>query len=207
MADHLFLSGTDTDIGKTVVAAWSCHCCEIDYYKPLQCGLDANGDGDAELVRRLSGIGAERCPPPAVTLPLARAPYESREVGINELTELPKTPSDRLLIEGAGGLLVPLDGERFVVDLPKALGLSVVLVAKSGLGTLNHTLLSLEALAARGIPCYGLVLHGESADDANYRFFASRLKRVIYLPWFAEPGPTEFEEYAELARSFYGCQR
>lgn len=204
MTNNLFLSGTDTGIGKTVVAAWSCCCCELDYYKPLQCGLDDDGIGDTERVRRWGGLGGDRCPPSAVTLPLPRAPYESRAVALGELTELPKTANNRLLIEGVGGLLVPLNRRQHVIDLPKVLGLGVVLVAAAGLGTLNHTLLSLEALAARDIPCYGLILHGENEDSANYRFFKSRLERVIYLPWFNELKAAEFVKHRRIAREFYG---
>ncbi len=200
------MSGTDTGIGKTVVAAWSCCCADVDYYKPLQCGLDENGEGDCEAVRRMAGLDAERAPPPKLTLPLPRAPYESRdgaqELKPEELSDLPRTPNP-LLVEGVGGLLAPLNRHQGGIELAKAMGLAVVLVARSGLGTLNHTLLSLEALKTRAIPCYGIILHGEK-DEANLEFLSAHAHRVIHLPWFERANAKAFRSCAGLARSFYG---
>ncbi|MBF0455375.1 MAG: dethiobiotin synthase [Magnetococcales bacterium] len=157
----LFLTGTDTDVGKSVVAAWLMVKMAADYWKPIQAGLQ--GETDSEAVRRLSGLPASRFHPATFNLDAPLSPHESaRREGVEIRLEdfhLPLTPNP-LIVEGAGGLLVPLNHQDYMVDLIQTLALPVVLVARSTLGTINHTLLSLALLRERNIPLLGVILNG-----------------------------------------------
>jgi malonyl-CoA O-methyltransferase len=162
----VFVTGTDTGIGKTVVSACLVRAWGAEYWKPFQTGLEIDA-GDSDTVRALSGCGTDRIHPPALELPAALSPEDAaREAGIvfdSRGLTLPgaRVPGDPpLVVEGAGGVLVPLDPHELTVALIGRLGLPVVLVARSTLGTINHTLLSLAALRARGIPVAGVVLNG-----------------------------------------------
>jgi dethiobiotin synthetase len=169
MSPRLVIAGTDTDVGKTVVSALVTLGLEARYWKPVQCGLDPEtGEGDRERVGRLAGLAPERLLPEAYRLQAPVSPHWAAErEGVrieDQRLELP--PGDGpLVVETAGGLLVPLRRDRLQIDQMVSWGLPVLLVARSGLGTLNHTLLSLEALASRGLPVLGLVLNGPLHPD------------------------------------------
>ncbi|GBR71150.1 dethiobiotin synthase [Gluconobacter kanchanaburiensis] len=155
----VFVTGTDTGIGKTLVSAILCRAWNATYWKPLQTGL-ADEDGDTPTVRDLAGLDPSRIIPPAYAFqaplaPLAAGDLENVTVNPGRLV-LPQVPGP-LVVEGAGGLMVPVREDMMIVDLIESLGLPVVLVTRSGLGTINHTLLSLEAMQRRGIPVAGVV--------------------------------------------------
>ena len=149
----LFVTGTGTDVGKTVVAACLVRALDADYWKPIQSGLAAADD--AAEIDRLTGLPPARNHPFVYALQAPLSPHEAarREGVVIDLDRfhLPRTERP-LVVEGAGGLLVPLNRDCLMIDLIARLGLPVVLVGLSGLGTINHTLLSLEALRRRGLP-------------------------------------------------------
>jgi dethiobiotin synthetase len=156
-----FVTGTDTDVGKTLVSAWLMTHLDADYWKPVQAGTEP--ETDSVTVRRLAEVSASRVLPEAYVLPDAMAPHEAaRRAGIRiDMAKLMPPASDRLLVvEGAGGMLVPLTDDAYVIDLAAELHLPVLLVARSTLGTINHTLLSIEALRRRGLPLAGVVMNG-----------------------------------------------
>jgi dethiobiotin synthase len=156
-----FVTGTDTDVGKTVVAAWLVARLGASYWKPVQAGIDPETDSDT--VRRLAGVGPDRILPEAYVLPDPLAPHEAaRRAGLAiDMAKLVPPASDRpLVVEGAGGLMVPLGEQSYVIDLARDLDLPLILVARSTLGTINHTLLSLEAIRRRGLPLAGVVING-----------------------------------------------
>lgn len=167
-AGSLFVTGTDTDVGKTVVAAALTLGLEGYYWKPVQAGLAPSTD--TASVRAWTGLPDERFLPEGYRLrepmsPHAAAALEGIEIDPAGLigTEL---PSDRpVVVEGAGGLMVPLGPGALMVDLIAGLGLPVVLVARTALGTLNHTLLSVSELRRRSIPLLGVVLNGEEHES------------------------------------------
>jgi dethiobiotin synthase len=131
------------------------------YWKPVQAG--AEPETDSITVRRLAEVAADRILPEAYLLPDAMAPHEAaRRAGVTiEMAKLAPPATNRLLIaEGAGGILVPLTGDDYVIDLAAQLQLPILLVARSTLGTINHTLLSIEALRRRGLPLAGVVMNG-----------------------------------------------
>ncbi|CAO3459035.1 Dethiobiotin synthase BioD (EC 6.3.3.3) [Azospirillum argentinense] len=158
----VFVTGTDTGVGKTLVSACLAWAWDAAYWKPLQTGLK-DEPGDTPTVTALADLPPERVHTPAYALaeplsPHAAAELEGVAIAPGALA-LPDTGRP-LVVEGAGGLMVPVTEDVFIIDLIARFGLPVVLVARSTLGTINHTLLSLEALRARGLAVAGVVLNG-----------------------------------------------
>jgi dethiobiotin synthetase len=156
-----FVTGSDTDVGKTVVSAWLVARLGACYWKPVQAGTCS--ETDSAFVRRLSGASPDRILPEAYLLPEPMAPHEAaRRAGVAiDMAKLVPPPCDKpLVVEGAGGLMVPLDDKSFMVDLARELDLPLILVVRSTLGTINHTLLSVEAIRRRGLPLAGVVMNG-----------------------------------------------
>jgi dethiobiotin synthetase len=166
---RLVICGTDTDVGKTVVAALVVQGLGARYWKPVQCGLE--GGGDRERVRALLDLPLDRLLPEAYRLAVPASPHWAAErEGVTIEPERLALPDEHacpgpLVVETAGGLMVPLRRDWLQIDQLERWALPVLLVARSGLGTLNHTLLSLEALRRRGIPVLGLVLNGPVHPD------------------------------------------
>jgi dethiobiotin synthetase len=173
MTLRIVVTGTDTDVGKTVFAAGLTRLLEGVYWKPVQAGLD--GETDTETVRRLSGLDQGHFLAETWRLELAASPHLAAErEGIELDSESLSVPAlDRpLIIEGAGGLMVPLNRRELYIDVFARWKAPVVLCARTRLGTLNHTLLSLEALARRAIPVIGIALIGDAHAD-NERTLAA----------------------------------
>lgn len=159
---YIFVTGTDTGIGKTVVSSILTAGLEASYWKPVQAGLEEETDTD--FVRRVTGLPGNRFIPETWRLKTPMSPHAAAEIDdvalqLDDFT-LPVIETEHLIVEGAGGLLVPLNEEQMIIDLIQHLDIPVLLVARSELGTLNHTFLSLEALRRRGIPILGVVLNG-----------------------------------------------
>ena len=183
----LIVTGTDTGVGKTFVAAALCrafdrHGTDVRYWKPVQTGTDDDG----ATVRRLSGLAAERVVAPALSLSLPASPLEAAAHEGRCLTAaerrpaLPRVPTRaHLVVEGAGGLLVPI-GERFMmVDLFAHLGLPLLLVTRPELGTINHTLLSIEAIRRRGLRLSMVLFAGR--PSATVRAVIARRARCFAI--------------------------
>ena len=165
----VFVTGTDTGVGKTLVSACLVKAWQASYWKPVQTGL-ADEAGDTATVAHLADVPPDRLSPPrhAFRAPLSPAAAAALEGAAIDLADfrLPESPGRPMVVEGAGGILVPLADRVLIIDLIARLGLPVLVVARSGLGTINHTLLTLEALRARGLPPVGVVLCG-SANPGN----------------------------------------
>ena len=163
MPRGIFVAGTDTDSGKTIVAAALVAALQANYWKPVQSGLDELPGGDTTVVARLTGHDPADFPPPAYGFRAPLAPDQAAELeGLTiDPGRIVLPASERLLVvEAAGGLMVPLDAKVMMIDLAERLGLPIVLAARTGLGTINHTLLSLEALRHRGLPVAGVIFSG-----------------------------------------------
>jgi dethiobiotin synthetase len=157
----LFVTGIDTNIGKTITSAIFCKALRADYYKPIQCG-DLDNSDSLKIIDW--GI---RAFPESLRLPLPKSPnFASQDPIKLENIEIPQT-SNPLVVEGAGGVLVPLNQNDFIIDLAKKWNIPVVLVCKSYLGSLNHTLLSVEAIRSRGIEVKGLIFNGISNEESE----------------------------------------
>ena len=165
----LIVGGTDTGVGKTIVTAALASQARqaghrVAVLKPAQTGLATGEAGDVQEVARLSGVEdvheIARYPDPLAPA-TAAARTGGSAVAIEAITEAVESLSDRdlVIIEGAGGVLVRFDESGgTLIDLADALGAPVLLVARAGLGTLNHSALSIEALRAGGVECPGIVI-------------------------------------------------
>lgn len=158
-----FVTGTDTEIGKTLVSAMLMSCLDATYWKPIQAGLE--DETDTEFVKRLSGADDTQIIPEEYRLVTPMSPHGAADIDGLEISlsdfELPDFSTKHLIVEGAGGLIVPINWQDTVLDLIQKFNMPVLLVARSSLGTLNHTLLSLQALRDRGLEVFAVVLNGE----------------------------------------------
>lgn len=162
MTLRLVVTGTDTGIGKTVFSAALTNALGGYYWKPVQSGLDE--ETDSQTVMRLGAVPASRVLPEAYRLKTPASPHLAARldrISIDpELLTPPETDAP-LVIEGAGGLLVPLNDRLLFADMFARWQIPVILCTRTALGTINHTLLSLEALRNRHIPVFGIVFIGD----------------------------------------------
>ena len=168
MSSGFIVTGTDTGIGKTVFSAALAGALGGTYWKPIQAGLE--GETDSDVARRLSGLPPERILPEAYRLKLPASPHiaAAREgIPIERAHLLLPSVTKPLVIEGAGGLLVPLSDDLLQIDQFASWALPVILCARTDLGTINHTLLSLEALAKRAMRVHGVVFIGNPDKDVE----------------------------------------
>jgi dethiobiotin synthetase len=187
MNPAIVVTGTDTDVGKTVFAAALADALGAAYWKPVQAGSDA--ETDAVAVQRLANVPADRILPEVYRLKTAASPHlaaerDGLEIDVARLTELPQTIGGiPLVVEAAGGLLVPLTRRLLQIDLLARWAAPVVLVASTRLGTINHSLLSIEALRRRLIPIVGIAFVGdENADSERTIAAMGDVRRLGRLP-------------------------
>jgi dethiobiotin synthetase/malonyl-CoA O-methyltransferase len=160
----VFVTGTGTDIGKSWVSAWLVLSWNAAYWKPVQTGTALGCDAD--LIRQVAPAAQIHDSVYALEHPLSPHAAAAR-AGIDIRLDAFALPAGRrpLVVEGAGGVLVPLNRTELMADLMRRLGLPIVIVAASGLGTINHTLLTIEALRQRGLEPAGIVMNGPPAPD------------------------------------------
>ena len=185
MSNKCIITGTDTDVGKTVFAAMLTLALEAHYWKPIQAGVSE--DIDTRTVQNLTGLPRERFFPENYILTEPVSPHRAAELDNIEIDIANLNPPEfdgPLLIEGAGGLMVPLTRRNLQINLFKRWGLPVILCARTQLGTINHTLLSLEALWARNIPVHGIAFIGpDMPDTIEIIREQSGVKILGRLPW------------------------
>lgn len=170
------VTGTGTEIGKTILAAGLCALTGAPYWKPIQTGTE-DGTSDSHTVTALTGVAAH---PPAYALPAPLSPHRAAEltgVTIDPARLVP--PDGPLIAEGAGGVLVPVTRDLLSADLFAQWGLPVVLACTTGLGTISHSLTAIEALRARGCRLHGLAFVGEDNADNIATIAAFSEARVL----------------------------
>ena len=181
--NRIFLTGIGTDVGKTLTAALLCHRWGACYYKPVQAGFPR----DTETVASLARLQPERIIPEAFILNTPASPHEAAakdgiRLSVSDIIAARTLPTGPVVVEGAGGLLVPLNETETMADLALAFGLPIVVVWRYYLGSINHTLLTLEAARSRGLQIAGLVLNGEenpySTEAVLSRFNVPVLMKV-----------------------------
>ena len=187
MSTRIIVTGTDTGIGKTVFSAALAGALDGFYWKPIQAGLDE--ETDSQTVRRLTGLAAERVLPEAYRLRTPASPHLAAELdGVTIQHQALHIPEkDRpLVVEGVGGLLVPLTRNVTYLDLMARWRVPVVLCARTALGSINHSLLSIEALRARGVAVLGIAFIGE-ANVESERIITemAKVRRLGRLPHVA----------------------
>jgi dethiobiotin synthase len=206
MLHGLFVTGTDTNVGKTVVAAALMHRFRerrrLRYWKPIQTGIEQ--DDDTAVVRLLGACADPELLTEGVRLPHPLSPHlaarlagERIEIGSLESLIRAQPETAGWVIEGAGGVLVPLNEQQSMIDLIERLALPAVVAARSGLGTINHTLLTVEALRRRSLPVAGVVMVGE--PNAENRAAIERFGEVMVLgemPLFAPLTPEGLGRWA-----------
>jgi dethiobiotin synthetase len=179
MSTRFVVTGTDTGIGKTVFAAALAGALGAAYWKPVQTGPD----NDSDTVRRLAGVDV---PPEKYRFKLAASPHYAAEAEGTVIDPASLTlPDGDIVIEGAGGLMVPLTRDTLYIDVFTRWGLPLILCARTTLGTINHSLLSIAAIKARGIPLCGVAFIGDYNEDNEATICemggARRLGRLPFL--------------------------
>ncbi len=163
MAQGFFITGTDTNVGKTVLSALLCAALPARYWKPIQTG--SSEGTDREQVIRWAGLPANLAAPEAYIFQDPVSPHlAARNEGVEISLDTIGIPKDNsglsLIVEGAGGVMAPVNSRQFMVDLMVHMSLPVILASRSTLGTINHTLLSLRALREARVSVRGVVLIG-----------------------------------------------
>ena len=163
---NYLITAIGTDSGKTLVSAIITEALKADYWKPVQSGLPRDTDTVTSLVSNAETVfHAERHLLKTPASPHAAAKIDEVQIQLDDFT-LPRTDRD-LVVEGAGGMLVPLNDEDYVIDFASALDLEIVLVSNLYLGSINHTLLSIEALKNRGLKVKGIIFNGPSNPESE----------------------------------------
>jgi len=187
----IFVTGIGTGIGKTIVSAVLVEKLQADYWKPVQSGDLA--DSDSIKVKQLISNKRSHFSSETYQLTQPFSPHKSAALdGITiEATKfvLPNTEND-LIIEGAGGLMVPLNDDFLIIDLIKQLNAEVVLVSRNYLGSINHTLLSVFALKQQEIPIRGIIFNGNNdAYSEDYILKSTNIELLGRLPEFDKLDP------------------
>lgn len=163
MPRTIFVTGIGTDVGKTVISAILCEALQADYWKPVQTGNYFSSDSDK--IRKLVSNARTVIHPEAYSLKHYMSPHAAAETeGITidfDSISLPAT-SNTMIIEGAGGILVPLNRKFMIVDLITKFKAEAIIVVQNYLGSINHSLMTMECLKQRGIPITGWILNGPS---------------------------------------------
>lgn len=185
MQKPIFITGIGTGIGKTVTSAVLVEKLKADYWKPIQSGdLD---ETDTDRVKSLVSNSKSFFHPESYRLTQPFSPHKSAaldnvHISIDSII-LPQT-NNHLIIEGAGGLMVPLNDNDLIIDLIKKLDAEVVLVSQNYLGSINHTLLSADALRSRNIPLKMIAMCGKR-DESTEQIISHRLQtEMIHIPFF-----------------------
>lgn len=188
MTSGFIVAGTDTGIGKTVFSAALAGALGCNYWKPIQAGVE--DETDTQAAQRLSGLETEHFLAPAYVLNTPCSPHLAAEIDgiLIERSRLGLPVTTRpIVVETAGGLLVPITRNDLQIDVLKDWGLPIVLCARTTLGTINHTLLSIEALQRRQLTLHGIAFIGdENADSERTICELSGARRLGRLPWLAK---------------------
>lgn len=166
---RFFVTGTDTNVGKTVISAALTLGLQGHYWKPIQTGKDS----DSEWVKQKIGFSESHFIPEAYRLINPLSPHAAAELdGISiELDKIQLPKKSPLIVEGAGGVMVPLNANDLMIDLIEKFFLKTIVVARSTLGTINHTLMTLDQLRRKKVPIQGVVLNGPK-NEGNKKAIA-----------------------------------
>lgn len=160
-----FVTGTDTDVGKTFVSAVLALGLKAKYWKPIQSGPDS----DTDWIRQVTMLDEKHFLPEVYKLQTPVSPHLAAQIDRIKINIksflLPVIEQSHLIVEGAGGLMVPINESLFILDLIKYLSLPALVVARSTLGTINHTVLTVDKLKQVGIPVLGVVMNGPRNQD------------------------------------------
>lgn len=198
--DAFFVTGTDTSVGKTVVCGILMAGLGGTYWKPIQTG--ASEGSDAAWLAEVTGMASSHFLPERYLLkaplsPHAAARIEGVVVKVSDFSLPGAIASPPLIVEGAGGIMVPLNSNEYMIDLIKHLGLPVIIVARSMLGTINHSLLTINQLRHYQVPITGVVLCG----PVNYGN-KEAVEEFGHVPVIAQVPPIDRFDFKALSAAF-----
>lgn len=181
----LFITGTGTDVGKTLISSILCEALQADYWKPVQAGHDPMTD--SEWVKGLMTNSKTVVHPESYILKFPGSPHiaandEEVEISLSKIVSEKPYTANNLIIEGAGGLMVPLNRHEFILDLILALKATVIIVSRNYLGSINHSLLTARTLRANNIKVLGWIFNDEYLDYEN------EITDWSGYPWIASVG-------------------
>lgn len=183
-----FITGIGTGIGKTLISAIVTEKLQADYWKPIQSGDLDTSDSltiGSLITNTKTVIHTESYRLTQPLSPHLSARLDGIEINLNQINT-PET-ANNLIIEGAGGLMVPLNETELIIDLIKKLNVEVILVSQNYLGSINHTLLSLNLLKQYDIPIKGIIFNGdENAETERYILQYSQVKKLGYVPHLSQ---------------------
>jgi len=195
----IIIAGIGTDVGKTFISAIVCEALEADYWKPVQAGDLENSD--TINVKKLVTNPKSRFHQEAYQLNTPMSPHGAAKLDALEIEEeklLTPETENKLIIEMAGGLMVPLTDEYLYIDWVEKSGLPVILVSQYYLGSINHTLLSYEALKARNIPVLGIIFNGEKNESTfDVILGQTKLKCLLEVGHEATINQSTVKKYAK----------
>lgn len=195
----VFITGIDTDIGKTVVATIVTHALKGQYWKPIQCGDLDNSDSlkVSQFLPKESSILHESYRLKTPASPNIAATIEQMPLNL-DACHIPLC-SKRLVIEGAGGVLVPINNNEFIIDIALKASADVLLVTKNYLGSINHTLLSIEVIRSRGLKIAGIIFNGRREASIEETILnISNIENVFFLAEEASINQKIIEKYSSL---------
>lgn len=202
---NYFITAIGTDSGKTLVSAILCEALQADYWKPVQAGLPRDTDTARTLVSNAKTVfHSEQYLLKTPASPHAAARIEQTHIALSSF-RLPAT-ENTLIVEGAGGCLVPLNDEDLMIDLMAVCAGEIIVVSNHYLGSINHTLLTLEALKRRNLPVKGLIFNGDRNEESE-RIILRHTKVKCLLRIKKEPviNADVVKKYAfTLQASWYG---
>jgi dethiobiotin synthetase len=198
---NYFVTAIGTDSGKTLVSAILCKALRADYWKPVQAGYPTDSETVKSLLRDTdSKIYAETYVLKTSASPHAAAALENIKISLNDFV-IPNHEQD-LIIEGAGGCLVPLNDTDFVIDMADRFGAEVVLVSNLYLGSINHTLLSWEAIKRRGLLIKGIIFNGNHNDESERIILHhTGLRRLLHVDQEQFFDETVIEKYSKKLKA------
>lgn len=205
---NLFVTGIGTNVGKTIMSAVLTEALQADYWKPIQSGTIEGRD--AETVKSLISNNVTVIHPEAYSLKEPLSPHfaaklEGVEIDLNKI-HLPKT-NNKLLIEGAGGLLVPINNQHYVIDIAKQFNCEIALVASNYLGCINHTLLSIDYILKHNLKLSMLILNGEFEPEVESAILNyAKVAAVIKVPTLKSLSKEEISKAALLVREQLGLK-
>ena len=186
LKNGFFITATDTNIGKTIVSAILVNKFKANYWKPIQCGLNSNNLSDSQVVKKLVIGSSQKIFKESYFFsepvsPNLAAKKENTKISMRLILNDFKKVEKPIIIEGAGGVLVPINNKEFVIDLIKVLELPTIVVTKTSLGTINHTLLTINALNIKNQNIYGIIFVGDENIQVEETIlsFSRKIKKNI----------------------------
>lgn len=200
---RIFISGIGTGVGKTLVAAIITEALQADYWKPIQAGID--GGTDTQWVRSVVRNRKSVVHDEAVCLEMPASPHiaasrQGMQLKVDEIAQRCPATTNNLVIEGAGGLLVPLNEREFVSDLAVALNTRIILVSRNYLGSINHSLLTASVCRSKGLDVIGWIFNDNYLSYEEEIAGWSGFKRIASIPFQKAPDAEFVSEQAEILK-------